>query len=199
MILLITWLEMFGLSSISVIIIGFLLKIKWWKMLFGIPAYALAYYAELRVATPYDLIILIVFIAPVIEEVSKFLFTIFGRNARTGAAVGLMFAFIENATYFYAYRYMLLYIFGLREFTDPILHSSTTSISSKSYNGNVLWLVIAIGMHMLWNYLSIVIADNGRLLPLIFFLAVIYAIALYMRIYWKKKQKHQENTILKAE
>ena len=70
-------LEMILISSISVIIYGWFFKIKWWKLVFGIPPFLIALGLEDLSLSYFSLLVIAIIIAPIIEESAKFLFTFY--------------------------------------------------------------------------------------------------------------------------
>ena len=183
-------LEMFLISSISVIIYGWFFKIKWWKLVFGIPPFFIALGLEDLSLSYFSLFVIAIIIAPIIEESVKFLFTFYGKDVKTGIAVGLSFALIENALYFNSFGSIFLLIFLLREFTDPILHSTTTAISTFTWKKGIGYagLPIAILMHASWNLFGYYTASMSYL---IYVMAGIYGTILI--IIWMKKDKESDS------
>ena len=74
------WIQVFAISAISVVIYGWFFKIKWWKIVFGIPPFLIALVLEDMALTYFSLMIIVVIIAPIIEECVKFLFTFYGKD-----------------------------------------------------------------------------------------------------------------------
>ena len=179
-------LEMILISSISVIIYGWFFKIKWWKLVFGVPPFLIALGLEDLSLSYFSLFVIAIIIAPIIEESAKFLFTFYGKDVKTGIAVGLSFALIENALYFNSFGSIFLLIFLLREFTDPILHSTTTAISTFTWKKGIGYagLPIAILMHASWNLFGYYTATMSYL---IYVMAGIYGTILIM--IWMKNDK----------
>ena len=178
--------EMFILSFIAVVIYGWFFRIKWWKLVFGIPPFLIAFVLEYLALSYFSLLLIVIIIAPIIEECSKFIFTFHGKDVKTGIAVGLMFAGIENTLYFNAFGSIFLFIFLLREFTDPVLHSTTTAISTFSWKKGIgyLGLPIAILMHASWNLFGYYTVTMPYL---VYAIAGIYGTILIM--IWMKKDK----------
>jgi RsiW-degrading membrane proteinase PrsW (M82 family) len=181
------WIQVFAISALSVAIYGWFFKIKWWKMVFGIPPFIIALVLEEMALTFFSLMLIVVIIAPIIEECAKFLFTFYGKDIKTGIAVGLMFALIENALYFQTYGEIFLFIFLLREFSDPILHSTTTSISTFTWKKGIgyLGLPIAITMHTFWNFFGYITASQPYY---VYAITLVYGSILI--IIWYKKTQH---------
>ena len=178
--------EMLLISSISVIIYGWFFKIKWWKLVFGIPPFLIALALEDLSLSYFSLLMIAIIIAPIIEETAKFLFTFYGKDMKTGIAVGLSFALIENALYFNSFGSIFLLIFLLREFTDPILHSTTTAISTFTWKKGIgyIGLPLAILMHASWNLFGYYTASMSYL---IYVMAGIYGTILI--VIWRKTEK----------
>ena len=183
-------LEMILISSISVIIYGWFFKIKWWKLVFGIPPFLIALGLEDLSLSYFSLLVIAIIIAPIIEESMKFLFTFYGKDVKTGIAVGLSFALIENALYFNSFGSIFLLIFLLREFTDPILHSTTTAISTFTWKKGIgyIGLPLAILMHASWNLFGYYTASMSYL---IYVMAGIYGTILI--IIWMKNDKESNS------
>jgi hypothetical protein len=174
-----------AISSISMVIYGWFFQIKWWKLVFGIPAFLAALGLETLITTPEDFLFVVLLFAPIIEESVKLLSTIYGKDVKTGVAVGLMFAMIENAMYFNSFGFIFITLFLVREFTDPILHATTTSISVKTWKKSYLALPIAIGMHMGWNLFGYLTVTDPYL---IYIPAIIYVTILYFNVFKKERK-----------
>ena len=108
-------------------------------------------------------VFLLLIAAPVIEEVSKLLATIYGRHMRNAIGVGLGFAVVENALYLavvlssYSLNLAIPFIMA-RAIGDPLLHSTSASISVRSWSGSKSALPKAIGLHFLYNFWAVVLA-----------------------------------------
>ena len=108
-------------------------------------------------------IFLLLIAAPVIEEVSKLLATSYGKKVRNAIGVGFGFAVIENALYLavvlssYSINAAIPFILA-RAIGDPLLHSTSTSISVRSWNGSKSALPKAIGLHFLYNLWAVILA-----------------------------------------
>ena len=181
-------LEMLLISSISVIIYGWFFKIKWWKLVFGIPPFLIALGLEDLSLSYFSLLVIAIIVAPIIEESVKFLFTFYGKDVKAAIAVGLSFALIENALYFNSFGSIFLLIFLLREFTDPILHSTTTAISTFTWKKGIgyVGLPVAILMHASWNLFGYYTATMSYL---IYVMAGIYGTILIL--IWKKEENNK--------
>ncbi len=180
------FIEMLLISSISVIIYGWFFEIKWRKLIFGIPPFLMAFVVEYLSLSYFSLLLITIIIAPIIEESAKFLFTFHGKDVKTGISVGLTFALIENTVYFNSFGSIFLLIFLLREFTDPILHSTTTAISTFTWKKGIgyIGLPLAILMHASWNLFGYYTATMSYL---IYVMAAIYGAILIM--IWMKNDK----------
>lgn len=105
---------------------------------------------------------LLLFAAPTIEEVLKFGGTAYGKTFRNAVGIGLGFALAENAFYFatisqlYSFNVAIMYIIA-RAIGDPLLHSSATSLSVKTWEGSRSALPKAIGLHMAYNSWAVVL------------------------------------------
>jgi len=113
-----------------------------------------------------SLVLSLLLIAPLIEELTKFSATFYGKQIRNGLGVGLGFALSENALYFHTFFSMyslsvitISYII-LRGLGDPLLHEFTAGLDSKTWEkGNPAWIGIAIATHTGYNFAAIVMAS----------------------------------------
>jgi len=138
------------------------------SLLIGLTAVAAAsYYAETYLYTlSFSIVLSLLFIAPIIEELTKFSATFYGKQIRNGLGVGLGFALSENALYFHTFFSMyslsvitISYII-LRGLGDPLLHEFTAGLDSKTWEkGNPAWIGIAIATHTGYNFAAIVMAS----------------------------------------
>ena len=160
------------------------------SLLLGVVALFIAYYIELgeeMVIGAGGEILMIVFLAPVVEEIVKFLMTWYRKDVRAGVGVGLGFAMIENAMYF-TYDSPLVGLGTLlmfRELQDPILHSSTVSVSVRSWKG-IPYVLLSIGMHSLYNIISL----SNNLIEMIA-ISSVYAVVLGCMVYKSRKNKNK--------
>lgn len=158
------------------------------SLLLGVVALFIAYYIELGEEMAIGAggeILMIVFLAPVVEEIVKFLMTWYRKDVRAGVGVGLGFAMIENAMYF-TYDSPLVGLGTLlmfREMQDPILHSSTVSVSVRSWKG-IPYVFLSIGMHSLYNIISL----SNNLIEMIA-ISSVYAVVLGYMVYKSRKNK----------
>ena len=158
------------------------------SLLLGVVALFIAYYIELGEEMAISAggeILMIVFLAPVVEEIVKFLMTWYKKDVRAGVGVGLGFAMIENAMY-YTYDSPLVGLGTLlmfRELQDPILHSSTVSVSVRSWKG-IPYVLLSIGMHSLYNIISL----SNNLIEMIA-ISSVYAVVLGCMVYKSRKNK----------
>ena len=163
------------LPFVVVVLFGWYFQIEWRYLLLGIPPFIIALFLERYIVLDFSTIIFLIIIAPVIEETLKFFSTIAKKDKKTGVAVGLMFAGFENMIYFISFSYSFLLVFWLRELSDPILHSTTTSIATRTWKGKILGGIgLAILMHSFWNFFSLLIINDYYL---IWILAGIYFMA----------------------
>ena len=159
------------------------------SLLLGVVALFIAYYIELgeeMVIGVSGEILMIVFLAPVVEEIVKFLMTWYRKDVRAGVGVGLGFAMIENAMY-YTYDSPLVGLGTLlmfRELQDPILHSSTVSVSVRSWKG-IPYILLSIAMHSVYNIISL----SNNLIEMIA-ISSVYAVALGYMVHRSKKNKN---------
>ena len=160
------------------------------SLLLGVMALFIAYYLELgeeMVIGAGGEILMIVFLAPVVEEIVKFLMTWYRKDVRAGVGVGLGFAMIENAMYYTS----LSPIAGLgtllmfREIQDPILHSSTVSVSVRSWKG-IPYVLLSIAMHSIYNIISL----SNNLAEMIG-ISSVYAVVLGYMVFRSRKNKNK--------
>lgn len=111
-------------------------------------------------------------IAPVLEEILKFIGTTRKRDASSGLGVGLGFAMVENLLYFHFFLsgYSMSSILSLSFFSsqiflfiamrgsfDPLLHSTLSGLSVQTWRkGSRIWLPVAIVLHAVYNLVAIV-------------------------------------------
>lgn len=111
---------------------------------------------------------LLLIAAPVLEETFKLIATSYGKGIGNAIGVGTGFAIAENVFYLmvvlssYSATVALTYILA-RGLADPLLHSTSTSISIKAWNGKMLSLPKAIGLHFMYNLWAILIVSFGWL------------------------------------
>ena len=113
-------------------------------------------------------VFLLLVAAPVIEEVVKLLATAYGKQVRNAIGVGFGFAVVENAFYLAlvisSYSIIVAIPFILaRAIGDPLLHSTSMSISVRSWNGSKSALPKAIGLHFLYNLWAVILAGSPGL------------------------------------
>lgn len=113
-------------------------------------------------------VFLLLIAAPVIEEISKLLATVHGKHIRNAIGVGLGFAVVENALYLavvlssYSANVAIPFIMA-RAIGDPLLHSTSASVSVRSWSGSKSALPKAIGLHFLYNLWAVVLAGSPGL------------------------------------
>jgi len=142
------------------------------SLLIGLgPVAFMSYVAETYLYTlSFSLVLSLLFIAPIIEELTKFSATFYGKQIRNGLGVGLGFALTENALYFHAFISMsslsiiiISYVF-LRGLGDPLLHQFTAGLDSKIWEkGNPTWIGIAMATHIGYNFAAIVMASMASI------------------------------------
>ena len=211
MIDIIEWILVF---SISVAFIGlyyavdllfFMQKPDLISLLIGLgPVAFISYVAETYLYTlSFSLILSLLFIAPMIEELTKFSATIYGKQIRNGLGVGLGFALSENALYFHTFLSMysisaiiISYII-LRGLGDPLLHQFTAGLDSKTWGkGNPAWIGIAMATHIGYNFAAIIMASLAQIFmyPIIAveIIALFVSMKFLLRIREEKKEEIQE-------
>jgi RsiW-degrading membrane proteinase PrsW (M82 family) len=178
------------LSALPFPVFWYFTRFRLRSLLLGVLALFIAYYLELSeemVIGAGGEILMIVFLAPVVEEIVKFLMTWYRKDVRAGVGVGLGFAMIENAMYYTS----LSPIAGLgtllmfREIQDPILHSSTVSVSVRSWKG-IPYVLLSIAMHSVYNIISL----SNNLAEMIG-ISSVYAVVLGYMVYRSRKNKNK--------
>ncbi len=106
-------------------------------------------------------VIMLVFLAPMIEELLKFFASgATGANYSTAAGAGIGFAGTENAVYFLAAwgepTTYLVALIAVRAATDPLLHSTATTLSTLSWHDRAWGLPAAIALHATWNFATLI-------------------------------------------
>ena len=109
----------------------------------------------------YAAALVLVFVAPLTEELLKFLDSgLTGANYASAAGAGIGFAATENALYFLvAWGEPLSYLVALiavRAATDPLLHVTATTLTTLSWHGRPWGLPAGIALHALWNAVALV-------------------------------------------
>ena len=172
------WILVFSISAAFIALyyaVGLLLfrqKPDLISLLIGLgPVAFMSYVAETYLYTlSFSLVLSLLFIAPIIEELTKFSATFYGKQIRNGLGVGLGFALTENALYFHAFISMsslsiiiISYVF-LRGLGDPLLHQFTAGLDSKIWEkGNPTWIGIAMATHIGYNFAAIVMASMASI------------------------------------
>ena len=178
------------LSALPFPVFWYFTRFRLRSLLLGVVALFIAYYLELgeeMVIGAGGEILMIVFLAPVVEEIVKFLMTWYRKDVRAGVGVGLGFAMIENAMYYTS----LSPIAGLgtllmfREIQDPILHSSTVSVSVRSWKG-IPYVLLSIAMHSIYNIISL----SNNLAEMIG-ISSVYAVVLGYMVFRSRKNKNK--------
>lgn len=179
------------ISVIPIPIFWYFFRLRFISLFLGIVALFIAYFMELgeeMLLGAGSLMLMLVFLAPVIEELCKFLMTYYKKDIKASIGVGLGFATIENAMYYSSLSPIvsLSTLFAFREFQDPILHSTTTSVSVRTWKKGYPFIIISIGMHSLYNIVSIY---NNLLYMIVISLAYL-SILIFLFI----KSKNKNNT-----
>jgi RsiW-degrading membrane proteinase PrsW (M82 family) len=105
--------------------------------------------------------VVLVFIAPVAEELLKFGASgATGANYSSAAGTGIGFAATENGVYFLvAWNEPVSYLVALvaiRAATDPLLHATACTLSTQTWHGTPWGLPAAIALHATWNTATLV-------------------------------------------
>jgi hypothetical protein len=205
------WIETFSISASFISLyyaIDFLIfkqKPDLLSLIIGLGLVAfISYVAETYIySLSLNLVLNLLLVAPVIEELSKFGATAYGKKIRNGLGVGLGFALSENALYFHAFlsisslsTIIISYII-LRGLGDPLLHQFTAGLDSKTWEkGNPAWMGIAMAIHVGYNFAAIIMAS---LTPVFIYpimageiIALIIATRFLTRIKEERKEELQE-------
>jgi len=211
MIDIIGWILIFSISAAfiglyyAVDLLFFMQKPDLISLLIGLgPVAFISYFAETYLYTlSFSLILSVLIIAPVIEELTKFAATTYGRKIRNGLGVGLGFALTENALYFHTFFSMyslsvivISYII-LRGLGDPLLHQFTAGFDSKTWEkGNPAWIGIAMATHIGYNFVAIIMASLAQIFmyPIIAgeIITLLAGMKFLTRIKGEKKEEIQE-------
>lgn len=105
--------------------------------------------------------VVLVFVAPLTEELLKFLDSgVTGANFASAAGAGIGFAATENALYFFAAwgepLGFLIALIAVRAASDPLIHLTATSLSTLTWHGKPWGLPAALALHALWNTVALV-------------------------------------------
>lgn len=105
--------------------------------------------------------VVLVLVAPPTEEMLKFTTSgLTGANLGSASGAGIGFAATENAFYFLAAwgepTASLAAVIAVRAVTDPLLHSTATTLTTLSWHGRTWGLPAGLSLHMLWNSLALV-------------------------------------------
>ncbi len=101
-------------------------------------------------------LVVLVLVGPLVEELLKFGASgATGATYRSAAGAGIGFAATENALYFAAFwGEPLTYLATLvvvRAVTDPLLHSTATTLTTLTLRGRPWGLPAGLTLHILWN------------------------------------------------
>ena len=103
----------------------------------------------------------LVLVGPLTEEVLKFLASgSLGANFASAAGVGIGFAATENALYFWSAwggpLGELALLIAIRAATDPLLHSTATTLTTLTWRGRPWGFPAGLALHMSWNFATLV-------------------------------------------
>ena len=175
------------LSALPFPVFWYFTRFRLRSLLLGVLALFIAYYIELgeeMIIGASGEILMLVFLAPVVEEMVKFVMTYFKKDLKASVGVGLGFAMIENAMYYTSLSPIvgLWTLLMFREIQDPVLHSTTTSVSVRSWKGRP-WILVSILMHSVYNFISI----TNNLTDMVA-ISSVYAVILIYMVYKEKKK-----------
>ena len=124
--------------------------------LVALGALVLEFVIQSRLSPLYAEAVVLVLIAPPVEELLKFIVSGFtGANYGSAAGAGIGFAATENALYFLAAwgepTGALAAFVAVRAITDPLVHTTATTLTTTSWHGRTWGLPAGLALHMLWN------------------------------------------------
>jgi len=154
----------------------------------GVLALVIAYFLESYVESFIGsgaILIMIVFIAPVFEASIILAFTYLGKNVRSGIGIGLGFAMAENVLYYVGYGNILWTVFVVREFQDPMLHSTGGALSSGAWKKPYKYFM-AIITHMIYNIIAL---TNS---PVYLSILAIGYLGIIVFLFVKEEKKNKE-------
>lgn len=130
----------------------------------------------------YGPVFVLVFLAPIIEELLKFgVSGATGKDYRSASGVGAGFAATENALSFLAAWggsvETLALLIGIRAVTDPLLHITATTLGTLTWRGRAYGLPLAILLHMGWNASTLAFAGLDPF-PAVFLFGAITLVVL---------------------
>ena len=140
----------------------------------------------------------LLFLAPVTEEILKFLAMAWRKDPRAAYGTGIGFAITENAVYFMAFIHSPILVFLLvsRSMSDPSLHALTARIDLRTWHGKKRGLPLGIFIHASWNFLAILVASlpiqTGTWIVILFSIPFMAGLVL-------SKRKDKANTPVLAE
>lgn len=129
----------------------------------------------------------LLFLAPVTEEILKFLAMAWRKDPRAAYGTGIGFAVTENAVYFMAFIHSPLLAFLLisRSISDPSLHALTARIDLRTWHGKKRGLPQGILVHASWNLFAILVASlpiqTGTWVVILFSIPFMAGLALSKR------------------
>ena len=157
------------------------LRPNYWGIALGATAVAIAaLFIELLAGDAVSPLIaaavVLVVIGPLTEETLKFLASgSLGANFASAAGVGIGFAASENALYFWAAwgspLDSLILLIAIRAATDPLLHSTATTLSTLTWRGRPWGFPAGLALHMSWNFATLVYVLVDPLAGLLLLLA----------------------------
>lgn len=147
-------------------------------------------------------------VAPIFEEILKFVGTARKRDASSGVGIGLGFAFVENLLYFHLFLagiqiqaiLSISFVFSqifffvvIRGAFDPLLHSTLSGLSTRTWQkGRRHWLPVAIAFHVAYNFVAIM--GQSNLLFLVITDIAVLGPALYLLL---RKTGTKDNMVTK--
>jgi len=171
------------------------------SLLIGLgPVASISYIAETYLYNlSSSLVLSLLLIAPLIEELTKFSATFYGKQTRNGLGVGLGFALTENALYFhtffsmYSLSMVIIPYIILRGLGDPLLHQFTAGLDSKTWEkGNPAWIGIAMATHISYNFAAIIMASLDTMYIYPIMAAEIIVLLIGMKFLTKTKEEKKE-------
>ncbi len=136
--------------------------------------------------------VVLLLVAPVTEEFLKFGVAVpTGATYETAAGAALGFAASENGVYYLAAwsgsTTTLLTLVLIRSLTDPLVHTTATTLTVSSWRGPTAAFPAGILLHASWNALTLVLAEAPEdvALPLFGLGVVGLFLVLYLEHRWR--------------
>lgn len=117
--------------------------------------------AEAAVSPLIAAVVTLVVIGPLTEEILKFLASgARGANFASAAGAGIGLAATENALYFWSAwgepTSSLVPLIAICAATDPLLHSTATTLATLTWRGRPWGFPAGLAVHMGWNFATLI-------------------------------------------